>query len=145
MAVGWPVTSASSRHGGLMSVLTIEQVRRHTTPQGHITLWWLGQAGFLAKSPGGQVVALDPYLTNSCKAVGEQNGFDFDRQVPPPMQAEELAQADAMLFTHSHQDHCDPETLAAARGAGGHGPYIAPAETVDKLRALGVPPGEIVM
>jgi len=128
-----------------MSILTIQQVRQYPTPPGHITLWWLGQAGFLAKSPGGQVVALDPYLTNSCKAVGEQNGFNFDRQVPPPMRAEELAQADAWLFTHSHQDHCDPETIAAARGAGGRGLYIAPAETIEKLHGLGVAPSETVM
>jgi L-ascorbate 6-phosphate lactonase len=128
-----------------MSILTIQQARQHSTRPGHITLWWLGQGGFLVKSPASQVVALDPYLSNSCKAIGEQNGLDFDRQVPPPMQAEELAQADAVLFTHSHQDHCDPETLAAARRAGGHGPYIAPAETMDKLGALGVAPGETIM
>jgi L-ascorbate 6-phosphate lactonase len=128
-----------------MSILTVQQARQYPTLPGHITLWWLGQAGFLVKSPAGQVVALDPYLPNSCKAIGEQNGFDFDRQVPPPMRAEELAQVDAVLFTHSHQDHCDPETLAAARRAGGHGPYIAPPETIDKLGALGVPPNERVM
>jgi L-ascorbate 6-phosphate lactonase len=128
-----------------MSNLTIRKVRAHSTPPGHLTLWWLGQAGFLIQTPGGQVVALDPYLTNSCKAIGEQNGFNFDRQVPPPMQPAELAQADACLFTHSHQDHCDPETLAAARLAGGHGPYIAPPETIDKLRALGVPADETLM
>ncbi len=128
-----------------MNTLTLQQVRAHPTAPGHLTLWWLGQAGFLAKTAGGQVVALDPYLTNSCKAVGDQNGLDFDRQVPPPMRAEELAGLDAWLFTHSHQDHCDPETLAAARGAGARGPYIAPAETVEKLRGLGVPPNETIM
>lgn len=129
----------------MMNGLTIEQVRAHPTRPGHLTLWWLGQAGFLVKTPGGQVVALDPYLSNSCKAIGEQHGFDFDRQVPPPIRAEELAGADAWLFTHSHQDHCDPETLAAARGAGGRGPYVAPPETIDKLRALGVLETELLM
>ena len=128
-----------------MKTLTIQQVRQHPTPPGHVTLWWLGQAGFVAKSPGGKVVALDPYLTNSCKAIGEQNGFNFDRQVPPPMRAEELAGVDAWLFTHSHQDHCDPETLAAARRAGGRVCYIAPPETIAKLQALGIPANETLM
>lgn len=128
-----------------MSLLKIQQVRQHPTPAGHITLWWLGQAGFLVKSPAGQVVALDPYLSNSCKAIGEQNGLDFDRQVPPPLPAQELAHVDALLFTHSHQDHCDPETLAVARRAGAHGPYVAPPETIEKLHALGVAPTETVM
>jgi L-ascorbate 6-phosphate lactonase len=128
-----------------MSQLTIQQVRAHATPPSHLTLWWLGQAGFLVKTPGGQVVALDPYLTNSCKAIGNQHGFNFDRLVPPPMLPQELAQADAWLFTHSHQDHCDPETLAAARRAGGRGPYIAPPETIAKLHALAVPADQTLM
>lgn len=128
-----------------MAELTRRQIREHRTLTGHITLWWLGQAGFLVKTPGGQVVALDPYLTNSCKAIGEQHGFNFDRRVSPPMCPEELAQVDALLFTHSHQDHCDPETISAARGAGGRGPYLAPPETVEKLHSLGVAPSETVM
>ncbi len=126
------------------NLLTLHQVRHHATPPGHFTLWWLGQAGFLVQSPRGQVVALDPYLTNSCKAIGEQNGLNFDRQLPPPLRPEELAEVDAILFTHSHQDHCDPDTLSAARRANPHGLYLAPPETVEKLRALGVPPGEIL-
>ena len=128
-----------------MAELTLRHIREHRTLPGHITLWWLGQAGFLVKTPGGQVVALDPYLTNSCKAIGEQHGFNFDRQVPPPMRPEELTGVDAWIFTHSHQDHCDPETLAAARKAGGRGPYVAPPETIEKLHSLGVAPSETVM
>jgi L-ascorbate 6-phosphate lactonase len=128
-----------------MKPLTLQQLRQHQTAPGHITLWWLGQAGFVVKTPAGQVVALDPYLSNSCKAIGEEHGFNFDRLVPPPMSAEALAGVDAVLYTHSHQDHCDPETLAAARRAGGRGPYIAPAETVEKLHGLGVGPSETVM
>ncbi len=128
-----------------MSNLTLQQVRGYVTRPGHITLWWLGQAGFLIKTPGGQVVALDPYLSNSCKAVGDQLGLNFDRQIPPPLSVQDLARVDAVLYTHSHQDHCDPETLAASRAAGGHGPYVAPAETIQKLATLGVPPKETVM
>jgi len=110
-----------------MQNLTLQQLRNHPTPAGHITLWWLGQAGFLIKSPGGKVVALDPYLSNSCKKIGEENGFNMDRMVPVFFSPQELAGVDAYLLTHSHQDHCDPETLAASRAAGGRGPYVAPA------------------
>jgi L-ascorbate 6-phosphate lactonase len=88
---------------------------------------------------------LDPYLSNSCKAVGDRNGFNFDRLVPPPMRPRELAGVDLYVMTHSHQDHLDPETLSAYRTAGGHGPYIAPPETIDKLRSLGVPDPELSM
>lgn len=128
-----------------MSALTIDQIRSHPTPPRSFTLWWLGQAGFIIKSSAGTVAALDPYLSNSCKAIGDQHGFDFDRRFPPPLAARELAGVDLYVLTHSHQDHLDPETLEAARQNGGHGPYLAPAETVEKLRTLGVPAGEISM
>ncbi len=118
-------------------------LKAHPTPAGAITLWWLGQAGFIFKSPAGKIAALDPYLSNSCKAIGDQYGFDMDQQVPPPIAPADLQGIDAYLLTHSHQDHLDPETLAAYRAAGGRGPWIAPAESCEKLRSLGVPPTEI--
>jgi L-ascorbate 6-phosphate lactonase len=128
-----------------MNTLTLSQIKAHPTPPGSITLWWLGQAGFIFKSPAGKVIALDPYLTNSCKAIGDEAGLDMDRQVPPPLKPADLAGIDFYLFTHSHQDHLDPETLLAYRRAGGRGPYLAPAETVEKLHALGVPANEVTM
>jgi L-ascorbate 6-phosphate lactonase len=126
-----------------MKRLTLRQIRAHRVPPAGVTLWWLGQASFILKSPAGKVVALDPYLSNSCKAIGDQHGFRMDRLTPPPIAARELAGVDAYLLTHSHQDHLDPETLAPYRAAGGHGPFIAPVEAADRLRALGVPDAEI--
>ena len=117
----------------------------HRVPAGKMTLWWLGQIGVIVKSPQGRIVAVDPYLTNSCKAVGEQFGFDMDRMVPPPLEPADLVGIDLYALTHSHGDHLDPETLAGYRAAGGTGPYLAPAETVEKLRQLGVPAGQIEM
>ncbi len=128
-----------------MLTLTLAQIKAHPTAARSMTLWWLGQAGFILKSPAGKVVALDPYLSNSCKAIGEQAGFDMDRQVPPPLRSEDLAGIDLYLLTHSHQDHLDPDTLAGYRAAGGCGPYLAPAETVEKLQSLGVPPEQVTM
>jgi L-ascorbate 6-phosphate lactonase len=128
-----------------MKQLTLQQVQAHPTPHGAVTLWWLGQAGFVIKSPLGRVAALDPYLSNSCKAIGDQFGFDMNRLVPPPMAPRELAGVDLYCMTHSHQDHLDPETLSGYRAAGGHGLYLAPAETVEKLRSLGVPEAEMLM
>jgi L-ascorbate 6-phosphate lactonase len=128
-----------------MTPLSIQSLRTHPVPPRAITLWWLGQIGFLVKSPGGAIVAVDPYLSNSCKAIGEQVGVNLDRQVPPPLAPDGLAGIDLYAITHSHGDHLDPETLSGYRGAGGRGPFLAPAETVDKLRALGVPDQQILM
>jgi len=125
-----------------MSSFSIHDVNRYMTPPGSVTLWWLGQAGFIIKSPAGKTVVLDPYLSNSCQPLGQQEGLNMDRQAPAPISPSELAGIDLYVLTHSHQDHMDPETLSAYRSNGGKGPYLAPAETVEKLHSLGVAPPE---
>ena len=128
-----------------MNALTMKALKAHPTPPRSITLWWLGQAGFIFRSPAGKLAVLDPYLSNSCKAIGDEHGFDMDRQVPPALAGADLAGVDAYLLTHTHQDHLDPETIAAYRKAGGRGPWFGPAETCEKLHSLGIPAGETTM
>jgi len=128
-----------------MRPITREQLDGFPVPPRALALWWLGQSGFLIKSPQGRLIAIDPYLSNSCKAIGDEFGFNMDRLVPPPLPPSEMVDVDLYAMTHSHGDHLDPETLAGYRAAGGAGPYLAPAETVDKLRQSGVPAEQIVM
>jgi len=128
-----------------MQPIRPDDLKNASVPSGAVTIWWLGQASFLLKSPRGALVAVDPYLSNSCKAIGDGAGFDMDRRVPPPLAPADLAGIDLYAITHSHQDHLDPETLRGYRAAGGKGPYLAPAETREKLQTLGVPAGQIHM
>lgn len=114
-------------------------------PAKSVALWWLGQSSFILKSPGGKVLAMDPYLSNACKAVGAKSGIDMDRMIPAPLAPRELVGIDAYLLTHGHEDHLDPDTLKPYREAGGHGPFVAPPETAEKLQRLGVPEAEIRM
>jgi L-ascorbate 6-phosphate lactonase len=106
-------------------------------PRGSVALAWLGQAGFVLKSPQGKLLAIDPYLSNSCKAVGAPIGVNMDRLVPVQMEPEDLKGFDALVFSHSHQDHVDPETIKPYLKAGGNGPYIAPHEAANLLIKLG--------
>jgi L-ascorbate metabolism protein UlaG (beta-lactamase superfamily) len=114
MAAGWRDTSAN--FDDTMSPLSLQQVRAHATPSGNATLWWLGQAGFIIKSPGGIVIALDPYLSNSCQAIGVKGGFDMDRLVHPPLAPEELADLDDIgwheLLAEAMAPH-QPDVLVA--------------------------------
>lgn len=128
-----------------MQKLALSQVRAHSVAAGHITLWWLGQSGFLLKGPGGTVLAIDPYLSDACAKIGEEAGIDMRRLVPAPMDAQELAGLDGILLTHSHPDHCDPETLGPAIQAGLKADLVAPAETVAKLVSIGVSESQITM
>lgn len=128
-----------------MNTLTLSQIRNYRVPSGHVTLWWLGQSSFVIKGPEGTVLALDPYLSDSCARIGEEAGIDMTRRVPPPMNPKELAGFDAILLTHSHQDHCDPETLALALHAGFKASVFAPAETLPKLASIGFPESDVQM
>ncbi len=119
-------------------LITMKELRRFTVPPGSLAVWWLGQAGFILKSPGGRLVAIDPYLSDSCTEGSRAIGVDHSRSYPPPMSPGELVGIDMYVLTHSHQDHLDPVTLRDYRNAGGTGPYLAPVETVEKMGALGV-------
>jgi L-ascorbate 6-phosphate lactonase len=122
-----------------------KDLERCQVPRGCVAVAWLGQAGFILKSPKGHLLAIDPYLSNSCAALGQAAGFDMDRQVPPPLFPHELTGFQAIAVTHSHQDHVDPETVQPYLRAGGHGPFIAPHEASDRLRTLGVTEEQILL
>jgi L-ascorbate 6-phosphate lactonase len=114
-------------------------------PPSNVAVAWICQAGFVLKSPGGTIIALDPYLSNSCKALGDEAGFNMDRLVPPPLQPAELAAFDVLLFSHSHQDHVDPETITPYLAAGGNVAVIAPHDAAELLKKLGVKADRITM
>jgi len=107
-------------------------------PGDGIALWFLGQSGFLVKSPGGTVVAIDPYLSD--RINGRRPGLDTARQVPLPLAPDDLA-VDLYLCTHSHADHACPETIAGARRAGTRR-FAGPAQALEVFADAGVPDSE---
>ena len=38
-------------------------------PGGALGLWWLGQAGFVFKTPAGKIIYLDPYLSDAVERL----------------------------------------------------------------------------
>jgi L-ascorbate metabolism protein UlaG (beta-lactamase superfamily) len=63
------------------------------------TFTWLGHAGIEMRTPGGQVVLVDPWFGNpkSPRSVAQQE------------------RCDVLLVTHGHFDHFDRDTLELAR------------------------------
>jgi L-ascorbate 6-phosphate lactonase len=112
-------------------------------PRGAVGISWLGQAGFLLKSPAGVRIAIDPYLSNSCEAAARGDGLDMRRCWPAPLRPRDLVGFEAIILTHSHQDHLDPQTVRPYLRAGGCGPFIAPHEAAARLQNLGVAPTDI--
>lgn len=120
-----------------MSTALMQGIRRFPVERGSCALWWLGQNGFLVRSPGGVLLAIDAYLTDSVQTVhGEPHGLDLRRRVPVFIEPESL-DVDFFLCTHSHDDHADPETirrLDQGRISGFGGPGL----TCAKFGRLGV-------
>jgi L-ascorbate 6-phosphate lactonase len=98
-----------------------------------LSFWWLYQAGIVLKSPGGAIIAVDPYLSESV-----MRSYQLPRGVDTPLEAAD-ADVDALLATHSHEDHLDPDSID---GFLGHprARFIGPPMAVEKVQAAGVDP-----
>ncbi|MCB5190867.1 glycosyltransferase [Methylobacillus arboreus] len=99
-----------------------------------IPVQMLGQSGCRLEFPG-CTVYVDPYLSNS---VQELDGPDLDRLLPIPMQPEDVQDADWVLITHEHIDHCDPHTLPKLAVASPQARFIGPLPVLKLLAEWGI-------
>lgn len=83
----------------------MEGVHLAEPEENEIALFWLGQAGFLIKTPKGNTVAVDPCLSDFCE---KKTGFK--RLVPAVCGCEEL-ECDILLISHEHEDHFDADLI----------------------------------
>ena len=100
-----------------------------SVPQAKTELLWLGQAGFRIKTPGGQTIVIDPWLTGGPKT-------------PAPYKTDigALGKVDLLLVTHAHVDHIgDAPALAKLHKTVLYGP----ADMITPLITLGVVPAEL--
>lgn len=104
----------------------ISEIRDTRVDRDTLALWFLGQNGWMVKSPEGKVVAVDPYLSDSCNP--SRRGLNLARQVPLPL-APEALEADLLVCTHSHKDHADPDTLCACARSGKVKAFLGPGDT----------------
>lgn len=113
----------------------MEEVAAFSVPERTMALWFLGQNGWIVKSPGGTVIAIDPYLSDANK--GRRPGIDSARQVPIFIAPDEL-DVDLFLCTHSHIDHACPTTIEGSYKAG-TSRFAGPAETQAVFARSGLP------
>jgi L-ascorbate 6-phosphate lactonase len=102
------------------------------TPNGSLAMWWLGQAGFVFKTPAGKIVYLDPYLSDAAERL-----FGFKRLSLPPIDAEDV-RTDWVILTHEHADHLDPDALPIVAKNNPACLFAAPAGCAEGLTAAGV-------
>jgi L-ascorbate metabolism protein UlaG (beta-lactamase superfamily) len=94
----------------------------------------LGQVGYRFQFER-TVMYIDPYLTDY---VEEFAGSDHRRLFPTPLTPEAVTDADWVLLTHVHIDHCDPRTVVAIADASPMSRFVGPAPVLDVLRQQGI-------
>ena len=100
----------------------------------------LGQSGYRL-SLDGTVVYVDPYLSDNVEAV---EGASMRRMFPLPMQPSQVTDADWVLVTHAHIDHCDLHTLAPLALVSPQSRFVCPNSCVQALVESGIPADRIV-
>lgn len=70
-----------------------------------MTIRFLGQSGYLLKSDDAQII-IDPYLSDSVNRVAGR-----PRLLPIPIEPAQIS-CDAVICTHDHLDHLDPDTVS---------------------------------
>ena len=99
----------------------------------------LGQSG-VRLGFAGCVLYVDPYLSDR---VAELYGKDLRRLRPVPVQPGEVSDANWVLISHDHEDHCDPATLLPLCAASPGASVIGPQPALSILRAAGIPPSRL--
>ena len=120
----------------------MQEIREFPVSRNEVAIWWLGQNGFIFKTPEGTLVSTDLYLTNSCCDAYADLGVDLNRQVPILLPPEEL-NIDLFTCTHNHGDHTDPETIARLRHKDTT-QFIGPHPSCGVFQQQGIESGRIV-
>lgn len=92
---------------------------------------FLGQAGLLFEKDG-FLIMIDPYLSDSVERVNPNN---YRRQ--PINEDLFKIKPDMIIFTHSHLDHYDPETVKKFIGSESSVTVLAPSSVWNDVRKLG--------
>lgn len=100
----------------------------------------LGQVGYRFTF-GRQVIYVDPYLSDS---VAQIDGPAFERLFPVLISPEKVTDANWVLITHEHIDHCDPLTLGPLAKASPQARFICPSGVKAKLQGLNISEKRIV-
>ena len=106
----------------------LRSVQNRKVQEGSAVLWWLGQMGLLVKI-GETVLCLDYFATDMP-----------DRQMPPPVPAEEMEGIHAFLGTHNHLDHIDHDAWKVWARKCPEAGFVFPRLHRSEVLADGIPP-----
>lgn len=108
-----------------------QKVSALVVPEDTVGVCFLGQAGFIFKTPNNQLIAVDPYLSNCCERY-----FGFKRLMPYILDARDLV-FDQIIVSHAHYDHFDPDSVPLMI-SNGHTELIGAKDVKVECERLGI-------
>lgn len=115
----------------------MERLIKAKVDPGCVAIHWLGQGGFAFKAHAGDVIAVDPYLSDSANHDGQS-----PRLADIPIRPKDVL-LDYLFLTHDHVDHTDPHTAPAIAQGNPDASIICPPSSAHHLMKLGVPSTQI--
>lgn len=120
----------------------VAMMARHRPRPAAVTVWPLGQAGFRVEFPE-CVLYFDLYLSNHCEAVLPRP-FDHRRGIRSPLDAAQISDADVVVCSHSHLDHCDWPTIRTISTSSPSATLVTPMPNVPTVRDLDWPSTRVI-
>ena len=111
-------------------------------PSG-IELYWLGQAGFLVRSPSTSFL-IDAYLSDRLAEKYRGHIFPHIRQVEPPITVAEIPAIDFVFCTHHHGDHLDIPTIIEVAHKFPSARFVVPAASELEVGRAGLRKEQVI-
>ena len=115
----------------------INEINETKVKPGSLRIWWIGQEGFVIKSAL-LIIYVDPYLSTYAEKVTKGRPDEHVRIKPPPMQPEDVDNADIVFCTHDHADHIDPESIPIIAARSPRALFVVPECALDTMLSLSV-------
>lgn len=109
----------------------ITTVSNAKVEKNSLSVFFLGQAGFLLKTSNDKLIAIDPYLSNCCERF-----FGFKRLMYTILSPEEIT-LDYLLVSHAHYDHFDPDSVPTLM-ANGKTELIGAVDVIPECERLNI-------
>jgi L-ascorbate metabolism protein UlaG (beta-lactamase superfamily) len=108
------------------------RIKAFEVKPGSVACVWLGQAGYLFKTPAGVIVMIDPYLSDWA-----EDQWGMARVIPPAIDSAKL-QPDLLLISHWHEDHLDAPLVKQWAGMN-PGTFAGSVASAPRAQAWGWP------
>ena len=115
----------------------LEEIRATRPGPGSISVWWLGQSGFLVKSADATIL-IDPYLSEHLSAKYAGTARPYERMTRAPFRGADLSGIDLLLASHKHSDHLDPGSVPDLMHMSVRAMLLLPASIVPHAESLGL-------